>query len=109
MSDAQRRYRPETVQDTNRARRYRETLRRHLMIYGTAHSATEVARVNGAVYVRGTVRHVTELEPNRRGGPDHRPQTLADGIWYLAVRNTVPRQTVSRRRRRNGRRTVSGR
>ena len=77
-----------------------EERRKLLAIYGTAHSATEVARLkSGAVYVRGVVRHVPELEPNRRGAPDHRPLTLGDG-WYLAVRNTVPRQSRRRNRRR---------
>ena len=102
---AQRRYRPETVQDTARAIRDREAVRRHLMIYGTSHSATEVARVGSAVYVRGTVRHAVDLETGRRDGPDHRPLTLAPDTWYLAVRNTVPRQ--NRRSRRNRARTES--
>ncbi len=72
----------------------RERVRRALAIYGTAHSATETVRTrSGAVYVRGTVRHVPELEPGRGGTPDHRPLELGtDGAYWLAVRNTVPRQ-----------------
>jgi len=99
---ARRRFRPETVSDTDTARANREAVRRHLMIYGTSHTATDVARVGSAVYVRGTVRHAVDLETNRRGGPDHRPLTLSPDIWYLSVRNTVPRQN-----RRNRARTVS--
>lgn len=96
---AAERFRPNDARwniDAWRARR--ERARRAVSIYGTAHSATEVARVNGSVYVRGVVRHVPELEPGRNERPDHRPVTLTPGRWYLAVRNTVPRQ--SRRRAR---------
>jgi hypothetical protein len=102
---AQRKYRPETVFDTDRFRARRELARRACAIYGTAHSATELAHVRGAVYVRGTVSHVPGLEPDRFGGPDHRPLTLTAGRWYLAVRNTVPRQS-RRRRRASSRRAV---
>jgi hypothetical protein len=92
-------YRPETVSDADAARRRRAAIRAHLSIYGTAHTATEVARVGSAVYVRGTVRHAVDLEIGRAGGPDHRPITLTADRWYLAVRNTVPRQNRRRRRR----------
>lgn len=102
---ARRRYRPETVQDHARAVANREAVRRHLMVYGTAHSATEVARVGNAVYVRGTVVHAVTLESGRGDRPDHIPVRLTPDRWYLAVRNTVPRQN-RRPRRRN--RTVSG-
>lgn len=99
-ADARLRFRPETVDGSEQHRRRREAVRRHLMVYGTSHSATEVARVGGAVYVRGTVRHAVDLELTRRGGPDHRPVTLAPGVWYLAVRNTVPRANRRRRPRK---------
>lgn len=99
LEAAQRKHRPETVWDTDRFRARRELARRACAIYGTAHSASELAHVRGAVYVRGTVRHVPDLEPNRTGAPDHRPLTLTEGRWYLAVRNTVPRQARRRRRR----------
>lgn len=102
---ARRRYRPETVFDHARAVANREAVRRHLMVYGTAHSATEVARVGNAVYVRGTVVHAVTLETGRGDRPDHIPVRLTPDRWYLAVRNTVPRQN-RRPRRRN--RTVSG-
>ena len=106
LDESRRKYRPETVQDTARARSDREKVRAHLAVYGTAHTATEVARVGSAVYVRGTVRHAVDLEPGRAGGPDHRPIVLTAERWYLAVRNTVPRQ--NRRTRRTVTRTVSG-
>jgi len=106
LDESRRKYRPETVQDTARARADREKVRTHLAVYGTAHTATEVARVGSAVYVRGTVRHAVDLETGRAGGPDHRPIVLTAGRWYLAVRNTVPRQ--NRRTRRTVTRTVSG-
>jgi len=105
LDESRRKYRPETVQDTARARSDRETVRAHLAVYGTAHTATEVARVGSAVYVRGTVRHAVDLETGRAGGPDHRPIVLTADRWYLAVRNTVPRQ--NRRSRRTVARTVS--
>lgn len=77
--------------------RRRELVRRALAIYGTAHAATEVVRTRaGAVYVRGTVRHVPELEPGRTGEPDHVRLELEPGAWYLAVRNTVPRARARR-------------
>lgn len=95
---AQRKYRPESVFDTDRWRARRELARRACAIYGTAHSATELAHVRGAVYVRGTVSHVPGLEPGRNGAPDHRPLTLTADRWYLAVRNAVPRQARRRRR-----------
>lgn len=99
-------YRPAEFASAPIAER-RERARRALAIYGTAHSATEVARVHGATYVRGTVRHVPELEPGRRGGPDHRPLTLTADRWYLAIRNRVPRQSSAPRGATAGR-TVSG-
>lgn len=82
----------------------RETVRDALGIYGTAHAATEVVTARGgAVYVRGEVRHVPDLERNRRGDgrPDHAPVKLGDGTtWYVAVRNRVPRANTRRRKRR---------
>ncbi len=97
-AEARARFDPEGWHGPTIERR-RERVRKTLAVYGTAHSATEVVRARGgAVYVRGTVRHVPDLEPGRVGGIDHRPLRLADGAWYLAVRNTVPRQTRRRRR-----------
>ncbi len=99
-AEARARFDPEGWHGPTIERR-RERVRKTLAVYGTAHSATEVVRARGgAVYVRGTVRHVPDLEPGRVGGVDHRPLRLADGSWYLAVRNTVPR--LPRRRRRSG-------
>jgi hypothetical protein len=83
----------------------RQTIRSALAIYGTAHSATEaVTTRGGAVYVRGEVRHVPDLDRNRRGDgrPDHAPVKLGDGTtWYVAVRNRVPRANTRRRKRRS--------
>lgn len=91
---AAERYRPDEFRfDAITARR--ERARRQVAIYGTAHTATETARVAGAMYVSGIVRHVPELEPNRRGEPDHAPIPLTAGRWYLAVRNRVPRQRTA--------------
>lgn len=61
-----------------------------LAIYGTAHTATDVAVTKSGTYARGTVRHVPAVANERRDA-DHRPLTLAADTWYLAVRNTVPR------------------
>lgn len=75
----------------------RETVRRALLVYGTAHTATEVVRTRGgATYVRGTVSHRPELETGPARDADHRPLILESGRWYLAVRNTVPRQNRRR-------------
>jgi hypothetical protein len=70
----------------------RQAIRDVLSIFGTAHTATEVARAaNGVTYFRGTMRHDRTVESGGRGARDHAPVKLADGVWYLAVRNTVPR------------------
>ncbi len=101
---AREHFRPGETAGTSRASSRRERVRRALAIYGTSHSATEVLRTRGGTYVRGTVRHVPELEPGRTGARDHRPLALGDGSrLYLAVRNTVPRAS-----RRNRRRTTAG-
>jgi hypothetical protein len=83
--------RPETDDSGARWTSRRDAIRAAVSIYGTAHTATELARVKGAVYVRGTVTHRPELERGRFGAPDHRPLLLTPDRWYLAVRNTVPR------------------
>ncbi len=75
----------------------RDRLRAALQVHGTAHSATEVVKAaGGAVYVRGIVRHVPGLARENRDS-DHVPLRLEPGVWYLAVRNTVPRQRDTRR------------
>lgn len=93
---AQLELRPETVGDTGAWQARRDAVRRAVSIYGTAHTATEVARIGGAVYARGIVRHVPELERGRGGNPDHRPVFLTPERWYLCVRNTVPRASRAR-------------
>lgn len=71
----------------------RELVRRAVSIYGTAHTASVVANVDGAVYAQGTAIHRPDLEQGRTGRPDHARVFLRDNVWYLAVRNAVPRQT----------------
>jgi hypothetical protein len=67
-------------------------VRRALAVYGTAHTATEVVHARGgAVYLRGIMRHVPAVAGENRGR-DHAPVKLDGARWYLAVRNTVPRQ-----------------
>jgi hypothetical protein len=97
------RFRPYEYGASQAFARRRQQVRRALAIYGTAHSATEVARTrDGAVYARGIVRHVPDLDSGRGGDRDHRARQLGDGArWYLAVRNTVPRQVTRRSRRRS--------
>jgi hypothetical protein len=78
----------------------RERMRAVLAIHGTAHSATEVVRAAGAVYARGVMRHVPDIEAGRNGVRDHVNAKLGDGeTWYLMVRNTVPRLRDAGRRR----------
>jgi hypothetical protein len=105
--DAQDRHRPATNPLHASWSERRERARRVLAIYGTAHSATETATIDGAVYARGIARHVPELDRDRRGGRDHVDLLLGDGeTWYLAIRNSVPRQTRRRRRPMAPRETV---
>lgn len=70
-----------------------QAIRGALAVYGTAHTATEVAILpSGTTYVRGTMRHVPEIAGERRER-DHVALPLGDGnTWYLAICNTVPRQ-----------------
>ncbi len=74
---------------------YAAKVRRALSIYGTAHTAREVITVaGGAVYVRGKVSHRPALDSARASwdtAPDHRPLELDPAVWYLAIRNRVPR------------------
>lgn len=74
-------------------RAIRQEARTVLSVHGTAHSATEVAiGKGGATYLRGIMYHATELEGNGRRA-EHRRIPLGDReTWYLAIRNTVPRQ-----------------
>lgn len=67
-------------------------IRSCLAIHGTGHTATEVAVcAYGVTYCRGRVRHVPAIAGERRES-DHAVLALDDGVWYLAIRNTVPRQ-----------------
>lgn len=66
-------------------------IRDALSVIGTAHTATNVVKLkSGATFVSGTVRHVPAIANERRAS-DHRPLMLDADTWYLAIRNTVPR------------------
>lgn len=54
-------------------------------LLGTNHEATEIVKVGGQTYARGTLWH----RPQGRL-PDHRRVTLQKGVWHLIVKNTVP-------------------
>jgi hypothetical protein len=75
----------------------RNVIRAALRVHGTTHTATEVVQgPGGTVYLRGIMRHVPGLDPSRRGGRDHVDVRLGSGAeWYLAVRNTVPRNRTA--------------
>ncbi len=78
----------------------RETVR----IFGTAHTATEVAVTpDGVTYIRGRMYHdpdrFTGWGSNRRIARDHVTRNLGDReSWYIAIRNTVPRLRPNRTR-----------
>lgn len=58
-------------------------------LYGTAHTASRVARLpSGVMMASGTVRHKPEIIGEARK-PDHSDLHLGCG-WYLVARNTVP-------------------
>lgn len=76
-----------------------DSARATVQIFGTAHTATEVAvTADGVTYVRGTMYH----DPSRfdwRGNVqrDHVSRKLGDGAtWYVCIRNTVPRLRENR-------------
>jgi hypothetical protein len=60
-------------------------------LLGTNHRATEVVRLNGQTFARGTLRHVPEGRM-----PDHKMVSLGK-TWHIIQKNTVP--TVSSGRR----------
>lgn len=69
-----------------------DRIRQVLAVHGTGHTATEVALCAGGVtYCRGRMRHVPAIAGERREA-DHAPLALDGALWYLAIRNTVPRQ-----------------
>jgi hypothetical protein len=67
---------------TLQTRHIQAPTQRHLRLFETAHVATE-ARVNSAVYIRGTLRHLPE-----RRRPQHRVLNLGSS-WWIAVKNTA--------------------
>lgn len=69
-----------------------------LMIHNTGHTATEVVvKKKGVTYIRGTMHHDPQLDAPGRTR-DHIDRQLREGVWYLVVRNTVPRQRNQRQR-----------
>lgn len=65
-------------------------------LYGTAHTATEVATLpDGRQYARGVMYHEPAIIGDRRNA-DHARQTLGKQ-WHLITRNTVPVSGVGRR------------
>jgi hypothetical protein len=63
-------------------RQIKAVSKRYVPLFDTTHVPTEV-RTDGAVYVRGTLRH----EPNGRR-PQHRMMRLGNS-WWIAVKNTA--------------------
>jgi hypothetical protein len=53
----------------------------HAQLFGTSHVATDARRVNGTVYIRGTLRH----EPRSRRA-QHQMLRLGRS-WWIAVKN----------------------
>ena len=68
------------IATSRETRENRSMTQRHFRLFGTAHIATE-ARINGAVYVRGTLRHA----PAERR-PQHARLHLGK-TWWLATKN----------------------
>lgn len=81
-------------------RRIATARRQKVMIHGTGHTATMVAKLpNGATFIKGTLYHDPIIEePGRRR--EHRSVPLGDqNKWFLCTRNTVPMQAQPRRER----------
>jgi hypothetical protein len=71
-------------------------LRKRLMIYGTGHTARQVCVTPRGTFVKGMLHHDPILENIRANRPpEHSAVDLGEEMWFLAVRNTVPRQTSS--------------
>jgi len=75
--------------------------RQYLSIYRTGHTADEVAVASsGTTFVKGTVYHDPFLEDPARTRGDHAARIIGGdrgtNVWFLAVRNTVPRQDTRR-------------
>jgi hypothetical protein len=98
--NARLRFDPMSVIGSDQWRQAQTDTREALAIYGTAHTATDVAVTSSGTFARGTVRHIPAVANERRDA-DHAPLQLAENVWYLAVRNAVPRMvgTVAPRRR----------
>ncbi|WNM66451.1 hypothetical protein SEA_CULVER_185 [Gordonia phage Culver] len=69
-------------------------------LYGTAHTATEVATLpDGTMLARGTMYHQPWIAGDMWREPDHARRKMGDGkAWHLIVRNTVPtRESIAAR------------
>lgn len=85
---------PRVLPFTSTDRGYR--LRKKIMIYGTGHTASQVCVTNRGTFIKGSMFHDPVLENLRANRePEHSVVELGDEVWFLAVRNTVPRQTSS--------------
>lgn len=63
---------------------------------GTAHTATEVAVTDGAVYARGCFYHDPSLIGEGWRTADHARRRIGDGkVWARVYPNTVPRGTLT--------------
>lgn len=65
-----------------------------ISLYGTAHTATEVAVLpDGTMLARGSMYHQPWIVGERWRDADHARRKIGDGkAWHLIVRNTVPTQ-----------------
>jgi hypothetical protein len=74
-----------------RATRVIEQVRRQRGLYGTAHTATEMAYLpDGTMFARGTMHHDPRGVRFESRDPDHAPLRLPGTRWYLIAKNTVP-------------------
>lgn len=68
------------IATARKTRQIRAATQRHLQLFDTTHVATE-ARLNGAVYIRGTLRHIPEDRPSQHG------MLRLGTSWWIAVKN----------------------
>ena len=68
------------IATTRKTRQIRAATQRHLQLFDTTHVATQ-ARLNGAVYIRGTLRHLPEDRSSQHG------MLRLGTSWWIAVKN----------------------
>lgn len=62
-------------------------------LYGTAHTATELAYLpDGTMFARGRIEHDPRGVREEGRDPDHQPLPLPGKTWWLVAKNTVPIQ-----------------